>query len=294
VRVSVLMVVFSLLGACGGAAPPKSAMEAAQRYRSAQVLYEEGQRAMERGAFEKAQRSFQALRNYHRDDPLSVKAQLALADLLYKQGSLEEARFAYDEFARYHPRHPDLDYVVYRIGLCIYRRAPKFAGRDQGPTERSLAVWAGFDARFPQSEWAEKVREIHAKASERLAAKEYYIAKFYAKRRAWPAVEGRARKLLLTYPSSQRTESALSLLARAFHGTGQVEAAQMTRDRLKNQFPHSRFLLKVDSALKKPPGQPPEEEIFIKPYRIPGMTPAGAGGMGGGGGGGMGGGGQPR
>ena len=60
--------------------------------------------------------NFNRVRNYHRDDPISVKAQLAIADVHFKQRDFEQARFAYEEFATYHPRHENLDYVTFRIG----------------------------------------------------------------------------------------------------------------------------------------------------------------------------------
>ena len=30
-----------------------------------------------------------------------------------------------------HPRHPDLDYVAYRVGMASFKQASKYVGRDQ-------------------------------------------------------------------------------------------------------------------------------------------------------------------
>ena len=73
---------------------------------------------------------------------------------------MAQARFAYEEFASYHPRHEALDYVTYRIGLSIYRDAPVFAGRDQTTTRGAVNVWTGFESRFPDSEYVDEVRTL--------------------------------------------------------------------------------------------------------------------------------------
>src|SRR3954469_1074649 len=81
------------------------AFAAPKRAPTAEELYDQGLKQMRRGYYTKALESFNRVRNYHRDDPVSLKAQLAIADLHYKKGDFEQARFAYEEFASLHPRH---------------------------------------------------------------------------------------------------------------------------------------------------------------------------------------------
>jgi outer membrane protein assembly factor BamD len=90
--------------------------------RTPQEIYDHAMKMLKRGLYDKAEIDFQELRNFHRDDPLSVRARLGVGDMHFQQGEYEEARFAYEEFASYHPRHPDMDYVTYRIGLCHWKR----------------------------------------------------------------------------------------------------------------------------------------------------------------------------
>ena len=92
--------------------------------------YELGLKYMNRGMYIKALEQFNRVRNYHRDDPHSVKAELAIGDVYFKKAEWDQAKLAYDEFARMHPRHEDLDYVTYRIGMASFKKAPKRAGRD--------------------------------------------------------------------------------------------------------------------------------------------------------------------
>lgn len=255
--------------------------------RDAREIYAHGQLMIKRGAFEKAQIDFQELRNFHRDDPLYVKAQLALADIHFRRGELEEARYAYQEFAQYHPRHEAMDLVTWRIGHCIWKRAPKLAGRDQTPTLSAVRAWTGgnvgggynwegFENRYPDSEYIEDVNKLVQRARDRLAGRELHVARFYETRSAYAAVSGRTEELLRLYGGSRHEERALGMLARSLHATGHTEAATAARAKLAELDEASRHLGRTDRFLAKPPGVPPEEEIFIRPYRMPGLGEAGA------------------
>lgn len=245
-------------------------------------IYDNALTLMKRGMYDRSLEEFQELRNFHRDDPLSVKAQLGIADIHYKKGDFEEARVAYEEFAAYHPRHPDLDYVTYRIGLCIWKRSPRVAGRDQSTTRAAVNTWTGFDVRYPDSDYAPEVSELLQKGQDRLAVKELYVTRFYARRDAWIAVEGRARNLLRRYPTSSHAPEALSWLAQAYHRLGRADDAAQVRARLAEDHPDSSYLTVVDRELAKEPGELPQDETFVRPYRMPGLGQPGpqAGGAG--------------
>lgn len=235
--------------------------------REPREIYEHGERMIRQGNYDKAVQDFTELRNYHRDDPLSVRAQLALADIHYRKREFEEARYAFEEFATYHPRHPDMDYVAYMIGQSTWRQAPVLVGRDQSLTRAAVNRWSGFSTRFPESEWKDEVETNLHRGIDRLARKELTVARFYARRDAWAGVLGRAAEVVERYPGSSLSEEAMSLLARAYHATGRVDDAKAVRERLVAQFPESSETKTVDRALAKAPGRPPEEEIFARPYR---------------------------
>jgi len=244
---------------------------ARNKQRSAQELYELGLKQMRRGYFTKALESFTRVRNYHRDDPISVKAQLAIADVYFKKSDFEQARYAYEEFAAYHPRHENLDYVTYRIGLSIWKRSPRLAGRDLSSTRAAVNVWTGFATRFPGSKHTEDVEKHLVRERDRLAHKELYVAKFYAKRNAWGAVRGRAEYLLLRYPDTKWAEEAMLYLGTAMHAWGDTDEATQIRDRMAEES--NPMLAKLDRRLRRPAGEKPDEKVFIRPYRIRGMVP---------------------
>lgn len=271
---ALLTAILIALACLGSACTPKSssAIQVLSSGRSPREIYEHGYKMMKQGLYDKATADFQELRNFHRDDPLSVQAQLALAQVHIEKHEYQEARYAFEEFATYHPRHEAMDMVTYMIGFCVWKEAPKVAGRDQTTTRSAVNQWSGFATRFPDSEYVDEVAKYSQRGIDRLAAKELFVARFYARRRnAWAAVEGRTADLLQRYPDSKHAEEALALLARSYHAVGRVPEAETARDRLAETYPDSAYLHRVDRELARPPGTPPEDEIFVRPYRIPGL-----------------------
>lgn len=179
---------------------------------TAQEQYDMGQKFMDRGNYTKAVEYFNIVRNYYRDDPLAQLAELAIADVYYKKTEWDLARYSYDDFRRRYPRHEKVDYATYQIGMTLYKKAPKFAGRDQKWTAQAIQSWTGFEKRFPESEHLEEVLEKRTECTERLAKKELQIAEFYAKRGAWESVRRRSSGLLDDFPGSE-----YSLEAKVLH-----------------------------------------------------------------------------
>ena len=182
---------------------------------TAQEAYDQGQKYAKRGYYTKAMEQFNTVRNYYRDDPLAQMAELAIADVYYKRAEWDLARYSYDDFRRRYPRHEQVDYATYQIGMTLYKKSPKFAGRDQKWTAQAIQSWAGYENRFPESEYRVEVEEKRWECSERLAKKELQIAEFYAKREAWEATRRRSAGLLSDYPTSDYAIDAKVLQVQA-------------------------------------------------------------------------------
>ena len=204
--------------------------------------YELGMKQMKRGYYEKAMEHFSTLRNTHRDNPYAVKAELAIADLYFKQSEYDLARAAYEDFARLHPRHEDLDYSVYRLGLSYYRKASRIAARVQTWTQQAVHAWANFERRFPESEYKEEVQQAVTQGRNRLARKELLIAQFYEKREAWPAVIARLEPMLRRYSESEDRAEALGLMAYAYWKSDNLDEAKKVVIRLSEDHPEDDAL----------------------------------------------------
>jgi len=264
-----------LLAAVGLGLAPATAHAQTQDGVTASERYDLCLKFYKRRLYTKALETCNRVRNFHRDDPVSVLAELAIADIYYKRGDREQARLAYEDFVRLHPRHEQVGYAIWRIGLCWWKMAPRWAGRDQTTTRQAVNVWTGFDARFPDSEYKGQVAELLGKARDRLARKELVIARFYKHKgpqgevRSWGAVAGRAETVIDRYDDTDQLEPALYLAARALHAWGDTTSARRFREELASVAPDSGWLARTDRVLARPPGERPPDETFLRPYKIP-------------------------
>jgi outer membrane protein assembly factor BamD len=218
---------------------------------TAEETYNLGQRYLKRGYYLKALEQFNRVRTYFRDDPYALKAELAIADMHYQKNEWDAARVAYEDFVRAHPRYPELDYVIYRLGMTSYKKAPVIPDRDQAWTRATVNTWASFSTRFPESVYREDVEKYLKKARDRLARKELKIAIFYEKREAPLAVEGRLVAMLQKYPDSPDVPRALAMLAMAYAQTERVELAKSALDRMESEFPDSRWTTRLKRELAR-------------------------------------------
>jgi len=194
----------ALLIAIGWATPAWAALSATERF-------ELGQRHLKRGNYLKALEQFNHLRNYFRDDPLAIDAELGIADVYFKQGEWDQARIYYDQFRRRHPKHSRIDYADFRVALSFYKRSPKTAQRDQRYTEQAVREWTEFIQKHPESSLLEESTLKRKECIDRLAKRELEIASFYKKRGAWDAVRRRTEFLIQNYPTSKLIADALEL-----------------------------------------------------------------------------------
>lgn len=207
---------------------PMQSAEAARRQLTVQEQYELGLKQMKRGYYVKALEQFNRIRNYHRDDPLAVKAELAIADVYYKKHEWDQARDAYEDFLRWHPRYPEADYVIFRLGMAMYKKSNRVAARDQTWTTRAASTWTGFSGRFAESEYQAEVDEMLQDCRERLGKKELVVARFYRRRKAWVAVERRASGILANHATTSSLSEGMGLLAEARAWQGEeAEAASL-------------------------------------------------------------------
>jgi outer membrane protein assembly factor BamD len=198
----------------------------------AEERYELGQKHLKRGYYAKAIEEFNHIRNYYRDDPMAIEAELSIADVYFKQSEWDQARLSYDEFRRRHPRHHRMDYVEYQLGLTLFKKASRIASRDQTWSQQALGFWAPFPKRHPDSEYLQDVVDSIEECEDRLAEKELLIAEFYARRDAWESVRRRSEGLLSVYPESPQAKEALALLVEAQTMLGNAPQAVQTLDRL--------------------------------------------------------------
>jgi outer membrane protein assembly factor BamD len=130
----------------------------------------------------------------------AVEAELLIADSHFELGQYTEAAAAYEQFAKLHPKHPKLDYALFRVGESYWKDAPEEIDREQDYTQKAVTEWEKLIARMPESAYAKKAKELVGGGKRRIAESIAFIYAFYCKQDIYHACAYRAIQLADEYP----------------------------------------------------------------------------------------------
>lgn len=145
---------------------------------TAQELWEAGNDAMNATDYYTAAVYFTKLKDRFPFSPYTTKAELALADAYYLNGDYVDAMSAYLEFENLHPRHAEIPYVLYQIGLSGYKSFTSI-DRPQPQVAEGLEYLERLQEQHPGTPYAEKGMEYIALSRAILAKRELFVADFY-------------------------------------------------------------------------------------------------------------------
>lgn len=206
--------------------------------------YDKGER------YEEAIRRYTEVKNKFPYSNFATKAELAIADVYYKQESFAEAQVAYQMFKELHPTAPQADYVQFRIGMSYFNQLPSTIDRDLTLAEDAILNLSDFIKKYPNSSYLPEAKEKRTAAIKMLAEKEDYIADFYFKRKIFDSALTRYENLYQNYQGLGFDAKALSRAAIAAHKVGNADKAKKYRDLLAREFPGSNELKDVEKEIR--------------------------------------------
>ncbi len=149
--------------------------------------------------FEESVQKYTDVKNKHPYSRFATLAEMRIADVQFKREAYIEAQFAYQTFKDLHPKHPQIDYVTFRLGLSIFNQLPSTTDRDLSLADKSILYFDEVLTSYSKSPHAKEAGEKKAEALRMLADKELYIANFYFKKKQYLSALGRYEGLLRTY-----------------------------------------------------------------------------------------------
>jgi outer membrane protein assembly factor BamD len=194
----------------------------------------EGQEYLEAGRYQSAAEAFQQVTDRYPYSPQAIKAELLMADAVYKRRDYALAYELYDEFERLHPRNENIPFVIYRKGMCYLERVSGI-DRDQTYTHAARDEFERLVRQFPDDPYAKLAHTRIRKCLIYLAEYELYVGHFYFKRGDLRAAMGRYEYIIENYPDMGQYHEAL-------------EYIRICRDRLA----------RADEGTPPEPGSPPE------------------------------------
>ncbi len=166
--------------------------------RSAEQMWADAEKQFSKESFEKAADDYKKLKDYHPYSPLATSAELKLADAYFLDKKYQLAYSQYNQFRELHPTHEKIPYVIYQMGMCHFKQMLS-KDRDQDHTRAAIKEFAVLVRMYPGSEHVTAAREKMEQSWKRLAEYEYYIGKFYYKKKNYPSALRRFEKIRYLY-----------------------------------------------------------------------------------------------
>lgn len=233
ISLSFLALSFALMSACSTSDKKSDTPEG---------LFSIAQEYEKNDRFELAILRYTEVKNKFPYSAYATKAELAIADVHYKSESWMEAQVSYQSFRELHPTHPQIDYVIYRLGMSYYNQLPDTVDRDLTLARDAINAFSEVVNRYPKSEYFADAKAKREDSLKRLAGKEDYIGDFYFRRGLFDSALPRYEGLLKNYPDLGFDARALSRAAIAASKTEQKDKARRYLAILEQKFPGSEEL----------------------------------------------------
>jgi outer membrane protein assembly factor BamD len=195
--------------------------------------------------FEKSERYDEAIRRYQEVknkfpySSYATRSEMAIADIHFKDEAYAESQLAYQSFRELHPRHAQIDYVTYRIGLSYFNQLPDSIDRDLSLAADAIVSFDELVRSFPQSQYVTDAKQKRAEIVTRLAEKEEYIGNFYFIRKKYLPAFYRYEHLLNRFPGQSFEAQAMYRAAVSAKNSNLNEKARYYVARLKEKYPNS-------------------------------------------------------
>lgn len=211
---------------------------------TAEEDYQYGVEELEKGNWLESQKFLEHVRTKYPFSKYAALAELRLADGKFRQERYLEAAEAYEAFGKLHPTHEEADTAEFRAAQAYYKEAPddfllfpSAFEKDQRQLKTAVEKLKSLLASRPDSKHRQEAEALLAEARGRLAAHEWYVAEFYAKREHWAGASGRLETLLKEYPGSRHEAKALLQLAKVYLAQDETFRAQQTLQRYLAKHP---------------------------------------------------------
>ncbi len=243
-RTAALFYIFSSVFILGCSSPEKKSDTPEGAFAIAQELDKDEM-------FDEAIRRYQEVKTKYPYSKFATQAELAAADCYYKQESYLESQVAYQTFKELHPKHPQADYVTYKLAMSFFEQLPDTVDRDLTLAQSSILYFDEVLVQYPNSAHVKDAQEKRTDALKRLAGKEAYIAEFYFKRKKFDSALNRYEGLLRRYPNQGFEADALSKAAISAARVGELDRAKKYTKELKDKFPGSRELSEAEKEIRE-------------------------------------------
>ncbi len=192
-----------------------------------QVLeaYQEGMDYLDEGDALYAAAKFNEAELLFPQSEWAPKSALMAAYAYYSQDYLKDAIAELERFLKVYPRHKNLDYVYYLIGICHYEQIvdEKKDSRSIIETKKYLEIVVND---YPKTSYSLDAKFKLDLIEDILASKEMYIGRYYFEKKKWIAAINRFKRVIDDYETTIYAEEALHRLVEVHYIIGLKDEAK--------------------------------------------------------------------
>jgi len=181
--------------------------------------YKEGKEALDKGDALFAAKKFNEAEILFPQSKWAPRAVLMAAYSYYSQEYYGDAVYEMERFIKTYPKHPEIPYAHYFIGICFYENIAD-EKKDLKPLVRAKKKFEFILSEYPNTDFALDAKFKLDLIADVLASKEIYIAKYYIQKEKWIAAINRLKNVVENYSSTIYVEEALHRLVEIHYKLG--------------------------------------------------------------------------
>jgi outer membrane protein assembly factor BamD len=195
------------------------------------------------------------------------EAKLGLGDTYFGEGTPESlvlGQNEFKEFLTFYPTNRRADYAQFRLALAHYKQMLS-PDRDQTETRDTVAEFAAFVQRYPNSALLAEVKTLLRETKDRLGLADYRVGLFYFRSRWYPGAVDRFKVLLDNDPQYTYRDAVYFYMAESLVKMNLQAAALPYYQKILDEFEKSDYLAGATRAIAdlksgKPAPPPPAKK----------------------------------
>jgi outer membrane protein assembly factor BamD len=225
---------------------------------SANQLYSAAKEALNDGNYQQAIDYFEKLEARYPFGRYAQQAELEIAYAYYKYDEPESAIAAAQRFIKTNPRHPNVDYAWYIMGLTNYNRGRTIIDRilPRDPSERDTTIMQqAYDdfyqlvKHYPNSKYASDSAQRLIYLRNNMALYQMHVADYYMRRSAYVAAANRAEYVVENFERTPSIADALIIMVRAYRKLGMSTLADDALRVLRLNYPDNPAIPPLSKGL---------------------------------------------
>ncbi len=201
--------------------------------------------------YDEAIQKFQDIKNKNPYSRFAALSELKIADLQFKREAYIEAQNAYQLFKDFHPKHPQIDYVTFKLAMSYYNQLPTSIDRDLTMADKAILYFDEVANTYAGSQYVPEAKKHKANCLKMKAEKELYIAQFYFVREQYASSLKRFEGVITKYPGLGLEPRALYGAAKSAFESGEKEKGRQFFKSLESQYSDSNEAKKANGEFKK-------------------------------------------